>query len=412
MIGGAEMVLLDILAAVRSSRPAWSLSVILTSDGPLQVEIERLGIKTIVLELPAQIALLGDSGQGAMALATRGSTAAIAALGYSRQLRRLLTELAPDVIHTNGMKAHLLGAWSAPRGLPMVWHMHDYLGSRALMARLLRMSTRPGLSVAAISQSVADDVQKTLGPQIPVQRIYNAVDLERFSPDQGDGSALDRASDLSDLPSGSIRVGLMATFARWKGQDVFLDAICQIPESLPCRFYIVGGPIYQSMGSQFTIDELKNRAKVLGIEQRVGFTGHIADPAAALGGLDVVVHASTRPEPFGRVIVEAMACGRALIAVHSGGAAELFEDGRDALASPGGDSQALAQNLIRLVGDGDLRRRLGLAGRETAESRFGSNRLTYQWPQLYETLSARPSHVLDADMISVRRSSSSPVVEH
>ena len=412
------MVLLDILAVLRASRPAWVLSVILMGDGPLRAEVEMLGIRTIVLPLPDAIASLGDSGlgrwkgSGALALLWRGPIAALAALGYVRQLRRLLGELMPDLIHTNGMKAHLLGTRAEPWRLPMVWHLHDYLSSRVLMARLLQRTIRGGVVVAAISESVARDARETLGPKTLIQMVHNAVDLDRFHPGPGDGLALDRASGLPDLPAGMIRIGLMATFARWKGHDVFLNAIARIAASLPCRFYIVGGPIYESSGSQWSLDELKARARALGIDdQRLGFTGHQADPAAALRGLDVVVHASTRPEPFGRVIIEALACGRALIAVHSGGAAELFTDGHDALSSPAGDARSLADRLVNLITDSALRQRLGEAGRRSAEARFGRDQLAQVWSELYESVLVHPSHVLDVDMVSARRSSSSPVAD-
>src|SRR5207253_6282469 len=106
----------------------------------------------------------------------------------------------------------------------------------------------------------------------------------------------------------------------------------RIPVDRPCRFYIVGGPIYRSRGSQVSAEGLRARAEALGVGSRVGLVGHQADPARALRALDVVVHASTRPEPFGRVIVEGMACGRAVVAIRDGGAAELFDDGVTALA--------------------------------------------------------------------------------
>jgi glycosyltransferase involved in cell wall biosynthesis len=174
-------------------------------------------------------------------------------------------------------------------------------------------------------------------------------------------------------------VGLVATFARWKGHEVFLEAAARVPADRPCRFYVVGGPIYQSAGSQYTPEELKGRAEALGLNGRVGFTGHQSDPVAALRALDVVVHASTRPEPFGRVIVEGMACGRAVIAMRDGGAAELFDHEVSALGCRPGDPDELAGAMTRLVDDPSLRERLGAAGRRAALSRFDRARLADEW---------------------------------
>jgi glycosyltransferase involved in cell wall biosynthesis len=186
-----------------------------------------------------------------------------------------------------------------------------------------------------------------------------------------------------------VRVGLVATFARWKGHEVFLKAAAQVPDDRPCRFYIVGGPIYRSAGSQYTVEELKARAEALKLSGRVGFTGHMANPVAALRALDVVVHASTRPEPFGRVIVEGMACGRAVIAMTDGGAAELFQDGVNALGCRPNKPQELAQAMDRLISDPSLRERLSQAGRETALTRFNRSRLAGEWLPLLEAAPRR-----------------------
>jgi glycosyltransferase involved in cell wall biosynthesis len=285
------------------------------------------------------------------------------------------------------MKMHLLAAWASPRGVPVVWHLHDYLGSRPAMAGLLRRSARRGVEAVAVSDSVADDARATLRGRVPVRAIHNGVDVDRFRPGPGDGPALDRASGLPEAPAGAVRVGLVATFATWKGHDVFLDAVARLPADLPARFYVVGGPIYRSAGSQVVMDDLVARADRLGLGGRVGFTGHRADPAEALRALDAVVHASTRPEPFGRVIVEGMACGRAVIAMAEGGAAELFADGEDALGCPPRDPASLADAIRRLIGDAGLRDRLGRAARASAEARFDRRRLADSWASVYDRAS-------------------------
>ena len=390
-IGGAEMVLLDVLSALRRARPDARPLVLLGDDGPLRPAAEAEGASCDVLPMPRGVAGLGDAGAtglgGKLALATRGAAAASAALAYRNRLAARLRDERPDVVHSNGMKMHLLAAWASPRGLPIVWHLHDYLGSRPAMARLLRASARRGVGAVAVSESVAEDARATLRGRVPVRAIHNGVDVDRFHPGPGDGPALDRAAGLPEAPAGTIRVGLVATFATWKGHDVFLDAVARIPADAPARFYVVGGPIYRSAGSQVSLDDLKARADRLGLGDRVGFTGHRPDPAAALRALDVVVHASTRPEPFGRVIVEGMACGRAVIAMAEGGAAELFVDGEDALGCPPRDPAALALAMGRLIDDASLRARLGRAARGAAVARFDRARLADPWASVYDRTS-------------------------
>jgi len=201
---------------------------------------------------------------------------------------------------------------------------------------------------------------------------------------------LDAAAKLPPALEGTIRVGLVATFARWKGHKVFLRALAQLPSSIPVRGYIIGAPIYQTIGSQWSIEELEQEVQRLGLAGKVGFTGFLPDPPAAMRSLDIVVHASSQPEPFGMVIIEAMACGAAVIASQAGGAAELFVDGETALAHQPADVAALAKQIDRLVRDKALRQRLAKSGRASAERLFDAKRLAQQLALLYRE-SATPS---------------------
>jgi glycosyltransferase involved in cell wall biosynthesis len=124
----------------------------------------------------------------------------------------------------------------------------------------------------------------------------------------------------------------------------------------------------------------------LGIADRVGFTGFADDAASAIRALDVVVHASTQPEPFGLVIAEAMACGHAVVASAAGGAGEIVTPGHDALAVQPGDVEGLADAIRQLALDPVLRDRLGRAGRETAVRRFDRARLAAEIAPLYRSL--------------------------
>jgi glycosyltransferase involved in cell wall biosynthesis len=202
---------------------------------------------------------------------------------------------------------------------------------------------------------------------------------------------LDELAGLPPAAPGTVRVGLVATYARWKGQDVFLEAAARARAARtgpPLRFYLVGGPVYQTRGSQFTAGELRRLAARRGLAGDVGFVGFQPDPADVFRALDVVVHASTQPEPFGLTIVEGMACGRAVVAVGAGGAAELFRHGHDALGVPPGDAAALAGALRTLAEDAGLRRRLGAFARETATARFDSSNLGERLLRVYDSLAA------------------------
>ena len=164
---------------------------------------------------------------------------------------------------------------------------------------------------------------------------------------------------------------------------MFLQAISLLREDLLVRAYVIGDAIYQTDGSQYSLDELRRLACRLGISHKVGFTGFVEESAAAMRALDIVVQASTRPEPFGLVIAEGMACARPIIASVTGGAAEVVSPSIDALVYGPGDSIALAKCIERLVLDPELRNRLGQAGRLTAERRFDRTRMACDFIPIY-----------------------------
>src|SRR4029079_5315605 len=126
--------------------------------------------------------------------------------------------------------------------------------------------------------TVSDARSAGVAPRAPVVPIYNAVDLDACSP-QGDRLDLDRLAQMPQAPDGTIRVGLVATFARWKGHETFLRALQRLAAS-GVRGYVIGGPLYDTAGSQHTLDELRAMAASLGLHDRVGFTGFVAQPAA------------------------------------------------------------------------------------------------------------------------------------
>ena len=386
-IGGAERSLLDMIASLRQAEPGWKLHLIAAGGGPLVKASEALGVETFVLPLPPDFARLGDWGAqaiGRTSLLWRVSMASLMGARYTTSLRALLQELKPDLVHTNGFKMHVLAAWAKPAGVPLVWHIHDYVRPRAVMAKLLRMHAGRCSVAIANSASVDEDIRAACGDRIRVEKVWNAIDLKEFSA-QGSTLDLDAACGLPPAGDTVVRFGLVGTLAKWKGHDVFLRALAMLPAGLPVRGYIVGGPLYHTDRSQWRLEDLKRMAAELGLEGNVGFTGFLAHPAEAMRALDVVVHASTKPEPFGLVIVEGMACGRAVIVSGAGGAAEFTVDGVNALEHAPGDAVGLARLMVRLAQDRELRERLSAAGRRTAEADFDRSRLGRQLVPIYES---------------------------
>ena len=396
-LGGAERVLLDVIASLKPVLPPGSsMGLMCLAEGPLIAQARALGIDADTLPLPANITNLGESGltgnklAKALTLSAQLAAASPAGLRYIKQFRQTVRAADADIIHSNGIKSHLLTHSLPKKAGKVVWHIHDLLGGRALLSSVLHHAARNISAAIAISQAVAVDL-KTVLPRTPVFTVLNAIDTEHFTPAAADPDLLDQLAGLPPAPAGTIRVGLVATYARWKGHDIFLNAIAKLPRELPARFYIIGGSIYHTAGSQFSREELQSRAATFGIAANLGFIPFRPDPLPIYRALDVMVHASSKPEPFGRTIVEAMACGRAVIVSNGGGAAELFSENIDALGIRPGDADDLAAAMSKLIRDQPLRISLGTAARQSAQRRFSRPRIGPEMLAIYQRV-AENSH--------------------
>ena len=385
--GGAERVLFDSIAALRTRHPQWTLSVVCLAEGPLAGELAATGADVRVLPMPRGLAGVGESGGSTAATLARLAAGAWPLPSYTRRLRAHLSAWSPDIVHANGLKAHVLAAWASPRSARLVWHVHDYVSSRPVSSVLLRRHAHRAAVVVANSHDVAADIRIALGAHIRIEVVHNGVDTQRFQP-IGDTIDLDAAAGLPAAPAGTRRVGLVATYARWKGHETFLRALAML-DAARVRGFVVGGPVYETSGSQFTCEELQGVARGLGLGDRVGFVPFQRDVAPVYRALDVVVHASTKPEPFGLSVLEAMACGRPVIVSEAGGVRELVTADEQGLTHPPGDANALASQLASLLDDPARCERLGACGRRTAVALFDRVRAAGALADVY--LSLRPA---------------------
>ena len=375
-LGGAERCLLDLMASLNETRSDLSLELAVGGPGPLIAEAARLSVRVHIVPMPFAVAAFGDSARAATTLAGRmkllgeATMAGAGALAYAWKLRRLIRRIVPDVIHSNGIKCHILAAM-ARTDVPIVWHIRDQIGLRPVVAKALRFFSSRASAAIAMSNIVERDARPVLGT-LPIKVVYDEIDTNLYCPGAGNGPWLDALAGFEPSSVEVLRVGLIATYARWKGQDVFIDAAAHVPEmagGASIRFYVIGGPIYETRGSQFSLDELREHAKRCGVADRMGFVPFQTDVVDVYRSLDIVVHASTKPEPFGRTIAEAMACGRAVLLSRESGVAELVPASFGNMVTPG-DADDLASAIRRLVDDAPLRNRLGSEGRALAVEVF------------------------------------------
>ena len=394
-MGGSEVALLGMIEALGRIRPDWRFHVVLPGDGPLGRRLQDAGAACSVVRMPGPLARLGEwaavsdgwSAGAQVALGLQLCESAAVLPAYESKLHRAVSAFQPDLIHTNGFKAHVLGARLKRKPQALVWHLHEYVSPRRLTGWLLRRYMTRCDAIIANSASVAADATASLSATSPLHVVLNGVDLNAFAP-SGSRLDLDEIAGMSAAPSDVIRVGLVATFGRWKGHDVFLDAVQRIASSRPIRGYIIGGPVYDTSSSQYTRADVQAMIDARQLRDRVGLTGFV-DAASAMRSLDIVVHASTRPEPFGLVIAEAMACGRAVITTGDGGAAEVVQPGHDAIVVPRGEARGLAEAMMRLADDRALRESIARRARESAVNRFAPDRTASEIARVFETAADR-----------------------
>ncbi|MNS26441.1 D-inositol 3-phosphate glycosyltransferase [compost metagenome] len=349
--------MLDLLARLDRDRIEPILAT--SPGGPLVDRARALGIQVLSLDLTSDVLHLSreEWGRNPWAFAWRART-------YVREVDRIarfMREHGVAFLHTNTLKAHVLGSLAAMWARrPIVWHMRDLPSSRgdarALLGTLFKL-VNPG--IVAISRAVANDLPPAMRARTRV--VYNGVDLEAF-----DQTAIP-ATDLP-LPAGDGPViGTVSYLIPWKGQEVFLRAAAALAPAHPgWRFLLVGDPIFQFRAER---ERLQGLAAELGIADRVAFAGHREDVPAVMSAMDVFVLPSLY-EPFGRVLIEAMAAWRPIVASRAGGVPEIVLDGDTGVLVPPGEPEALADAIAAVVIDRDRAAALGAAARRRVEKHF------------------------------------------
>jgi glycosyltransferase involved in cell wall biosynthesis len=204
--------------------------------------------------------------------------------------------------------------------------------------------------------------QRRLLPHHPTTVVYPAVDTHRFDAARiGDPRATRRRLGL---PQDGPIFGSVGRLDSWKGFDVLLDALPDVAKQHPDATVVLVGGRHEFNPSY--ADELADRARRVGRDGRVLLVGAQPNPEDWMQAMDVFCHTSEN-EPFGMVVIEAMALGKPVVASAEGGPTEVITPGVDGLLSPYGDRQALATAILRYLGDEHLRLTLGQAARLRAQ---------------------------------------------
>lgn len=363
-MSGGEIALLRLLPHLDRVDP----HVILAEQGPLVAQMDLTGVSSEVLPFADDARNLHRDEVGGTGVPVR---AAAATTAYVLRLARRLRRLQPDLVHANSLKSGVYGSLAARlAGIPMVWHVRDridgdYLPRPAVL--LIRRMTRQ-LADAVVANSQA--TMSTLGTH------NNSSALYRVLPD-----VLGEAPTRQRVGDHPLTYGVVGRLAPWKGQDLFLRAFARAFPAGEERAVLVGGALF---GEDEYAAQLPRLAARLGIADRVELRGHRDDVWTELARLDVLVHASVSPEPFGQVVLEGMAAGVPVIAAGAGGPAEILRNGETGVLYRPSDEPGLADAMVRLA-DRGLRERLSATARDSLEP-YSPQIVAAELQQVYETV--------------------------
>jgi glycosyltransferase involved in cell wall biosynthesis len=229
-----------------------------------------------------------------------------------------------------------------------------------------------------VSRWVSEGVGRMGVPPEKRTPIYDGIELDKLDL-LADGSAFRREHGI---PKDAFAVGLVGLLIPWKGQELFFHAGKRLLEAIPnVRLVLVGGTPEDCRPFEARLRAMAAAPPFAG---RVVFTGHVGSMSAAYNALDVVVSASTSPEPLGTVVIESLALGRALVAPAHGGAVEMIEHGKTGLLFAPGSADALAEAILQLHGDPAMRERLGIAARKQALATFSVAEHARRVQEIYE----------------------------
>lgn len=330
--GGAERALTSLARGLVEG--GWRVRGALLSDGVLRGWLEEAGCPVEVIRL-----------------------------GRTRQIPRTTVGLAKiahiagscQVVVGNQSKGHAIaGAAAYIARRPAIWWQHGVANESLIETTAARVRSD---AIVCGSRFIAE-AQVRATPQRRVKLIYYGVDVDQIRAQAGDPLVRQRLGD------GPI-VGMLARLQPWKGQELFLRAAKEVVSQCPTvTFVVVGGAILGTEGDY--PEQLRVLAERLGISERVVFAGHQHDAYSWLRAFDVAVTASVG-EPFGLVTVEAMALGRGVVGVRSGGTSEIIDDRVSGLLVPPDDHLAMSQAIVELLKSPGLRMQLGQAASERAE---------------------------------------------
>ena len=295
----------------------------------------------------------------------------------AQRIRRVIRDAQPDLVHLNAeLVINRAGALAAyQEGIPTVCHVRGWERWN-IWDRLLALTVR---AFVCISQAVARRLVAQGAIDARVHVVYNGLDVQDV-PTQ----PRPELYEILGIHPGRPTIGIFSRLVPWKGHTVFIEAAALVARELPeVQVLVVGAEEITAPGY---VQALKEQANRLGIGENVRFLGHRDDVLDLYPLVDVLVHASIRDEPFGRVIIEGMAAARPVVATRGGGTVEIVREGETGYLVPQGDARAMAAAILDLLQNPEKARQMGEAGRRDVATRFRADEAARRIMHIYDMI--------------------------
>ena len=295
----------------------------------------------------------------------------------AQRIRQVMRQVRPDLVHLNAElvvnRAATLAAYQ--EGIPTLCHVRGW-EHWTIWDRVLSRTIR---GYVCISQAVARQLIAQGAIDARVHVVYNGLDV-------ADVPTAPRPELYAALGLDPARptIGMFSRLVPWKGHTVFVDAVARIAREMPNIQAIVVGK--EEITAPGYVQALRERARRQGVEEHLHFLGHRDDVLDLYALVDVVVHASVRDEPFGRVIIEGMAAARPVVATRGGGTVEIVREGETGYLVPKGDPDAMAAAVLTLLREPERARRMGEAARADVARRFRAEDTARAIMEIYERI--------------------------
>ena len=362
--GGVERGTIDVARAIHQ---AGGIPLVASEGGVMQQELERAGARHITLPMASKnpITMWRNIGR----------------------LAETIERYGVHLVHARSRAPAWSAFYAARRtGRHFVTTVHNVYGGRSALKQKYNAIMGRGDKVIAISEFVGRHaVEQYHAAATSVRVIPRGVNMAVFDPAAVSAERLIQLSEKWRVPEDRPTIMLPGRLSRWKGAEVLIDALAELGDR-PFRGLIVGADPTRGVYKQ----ELEGRIRSRGLGEKVAIVEHCDDMPAAYKLADCVVSASTRPEGFGRVAVEAQAMGRPVLATDHGGARETVLPGETGWLVPPGDAKAMAAALRSIIDlDSDAREDLAERARAHVLDEFNLERMCRSTIQVYNELIGR-----------------------